>query len=450
MTRFRFIELIKHPVTVEYEEIDELKSIIDQFPYFQSVRLLYVKALFEHKSYLYDEELKRTAAYASDRKMLYRLIHHTGENKTSTQVVDPSFETKNVQEKELSLTDGLIFEEKTFEEEATGFVFEEAPDNIKTEAEHIADDIDEDIEPPIIFTEEIPGPQIKSDPKPADEPIKSEQKPLSAAEILSQRLREIENPSDTKSPVKEEKAAAEVTAPIIFQEAVLKIVKEQKEETAVEETIIEEQPLVKQPEAIVEEKPIEEIKPVLSAATLPPSVQVNEPVVKEEPLQEQTINKVSPVQRGHETQSFSDWLHRFQKPSSEEKKTPDTSVNNPETPLNQPAALLTITDVEQQINNTTPDNPEPGHFSAKDLVQLFIKNEPRIDGTKTKFSTPGNIARASLADSSDIVSETLARIYLEQGNISRSIQTYEKLMMRFPEKSVYFAALIKEIRKSQL
>lgn len=43
--------------------------------------------------------------------------------------------------------------------------------------------------------------------------------------------------------------------------------------------------------------------------------------------------------------------------------------------------------------------------------------------------------------------ETLARIYLEQGYPQEAIEIYSRLSLRYPEKSVYFAALIDEINK---
>jgi hypothetical protein len=43
--------------------------------------------------------------------------------------------------------------------------------------------------------------------------------------------------------------------------------------------------------------------------------------------------------------------------------------------------------------------------------------------------------------------ETLARIYLEQGYPQEAVDIYSRLCLRYPEKSVYFAALIDEINK---
>lgn len=43
--------------------------------------------------------------------------------------------------------------------------------------------------------------------------------------------------------------------------------------------------------------------------------------------------------------------------------------------------------------------------------------------------------------------ETLAGIYLQQGYSQEAIDIYSQLILRYPEKSVYFAALIDEINK---
>jgi cytochrome c-type biogenesis protein CcmH/NrfG len=44
-----------------------------------------------------------------------------------------------------------------------------------------------------------------------------------------------------------------------------------------------------------------------------------------------------------------------------------------------------------------------------------------------------------------MVTETLARIYVKQGNLPKAIDAYRRLALKFPEKSAFFAALSKEL-----
>ena len=54
---------------------------------------------------------------------------------------------------------------------------------------------------------------------------------------------------------------------------------------------------------------------------------------------------------------------------------------------------------------------------------------------------------AETAEKEPLDTETLAQIYLEQGYPQEAIDIYSRLSLRYPEKSVYFAALIDEINK---
>ncbi|HRE97685.1 MAG TPA: tetratricopeptide repeat protein, partial [Flavobacteriales bacterium] len=95
---------------------------------------------------------------------------------------------------------------------------------------------------------------------------------------------------------------------------------------------------------------------------------------------------------------------------------------------------------------------EPDHFRpaksdqpVEDLVDQFLKKDPKITPQKAEFYTPGNVAKLSIADNEDFVSETLAGIYEKQGYYAKAIRVYEKLSLKNPGKSSFFASRIKEL-----
>lgn len=92
------------------------------------------------------------------------------------------------------------------------------------------------------------------------------------------------------------------------------------------------------------------------------------------------------------------------------------------------------------------DPPKP-RIPAGELIDKFIREEPRITPSKSTFYSPANMARKSVVEPDDILTETLASIYAQQGNYQKAISIYQKLSLKFPEKSRYFAALIEELKK---
>lgn len=85
-----------------------------------------------------------------------------------------------------------------------------------------------------------------------------------------------------------------------------------------------------------------------------------------------------------------------------------------------------------------------------DLIDKFIENNPRLEKPKVDFFNPVDYARHSMEDNQNIVSETLAELYLKQGNQLKAIQIFEKLCLLYPEKNSFFAARIEKIRNSQI
>jgi hypothetical protein len=82
-----------------------------------------------------------------------------------------------------------------------------------------------------------------------------------------------------------------------------------------------------------------------------------------------------------------------------------------------------------------------------ELIDKFLESSPKI--------VPIKEMRKANADTSDqvahdgLMTETLARIYLEQNNYAKAIQSYKILSLKYPEKSGFFADQIKAVKELQ-
>lgn len=82
-----------------------------------------------------------------------------------------------------------------------------------------------------------------------------------------------------------------------------------------------------------------------------------------------------------------------------------------------------------------------------EVIEKFIREEPMIQPLQAEKLDLENKARKSSEDQHSLVTETLAKIYTEQGLYPKAIEVYEKLVLKYPEKNAYFAARITELEK---
>lgn len=74
MVASKFIEILNKKDNIQQLETAELKSIINEYPYFQAARALYLKGLKNQDSFKYNNELKITASHTTDRTILFSYI----------------------------------------------------------------------------------------------------------------------------------------------------------------------------------------------------------------------------------------------------------------------------------------------------------------------------------------------------------------------------------------
>ncbi|WP_291274590.1 tetratricopeptide repeat protein [Flavobacterium sp.] len=106
--------------------------------------------------------------------------------------------------------------------------------------------------------------------------------------------------------------------------------------------------------------------------------------------------------------------------------------------------LSKLAPVERENDKKEPENNS--EIEKKfELIEKFIELSPKIAPTKEPVPTPVNIAKSNEMPSS-IMTETLAKIYLEQKKYTKAIQAYEILILKYPEKSSFFADRINDIK----
>jgi hypothetical protein len=105
------------------------------------------------------------------------------------------------------------------------------------------------------------------------------------------------------------------------------------------------------------------------------------------------------------------------------------------------------------LNRGKGDSEQPAESLPADpkakqsaLIDRFIATDPKITQGKADLFSTENLAKMSLVEDEEFVTETMAMIYARQGHTKKAIRAYTLLGLKYPEKSVYFANQIKRLQ----
>lgn len=191
-----------------------------------------------------------------------------------------------------------------------------------------------------------------------------------------------------------------------------------------------------------------------------PEAKDMEDKVEEAPVQEFRIheNAVSAEnaeeREGQDNMDFFSWLDHPTAPETQGESESENEGESENEYRGEERIVVREESKEGENNDSEADKEEltedeSHEIRGVDLIERFIASNPQISRPKKEFYNPENMAKRSEVIDLEYVTETLANLYYEQGNVDLAIKAYEKLSLQNPLKEPYFASLIEKIKKEK-
>lgn len=398
MNKSDFLNLMVGNAPADRQVLAELSELVNIYPYFQTAHLLLLKGLKENSDIRFENQLRNSAIHIADREVLFNLLQ-----------IAPSIIEKEVPAIQPE-TAGIPAQTEQPEQSEPELQAAEVPEQEEIYVVPPAD------EPVIEITEGIPETvvgDLASDAVPSDEPVVeiTESIPETVvADIASDTV-----PSD--EPVVDITESAPETVEGDLAQTVLESALNSQDFIDEIERDSRPRPPKDQPDSmanILERTVVGTIDPEMDDTDL------------EGPLFMPVGVEESEMEEEEEDVFYMDPGFSFTPPGESDEE--DIEIAEEEEPA-------------------IPESEQKRKVQAE-LIDRFIMTNPRIVPHAEKPSVPNeDLSKPFTEEQGGFVTETLARIYVTQGYYSKAIDIYEKLSLKFPEKSDYFAAQIEKIRE---
>ena len=378
--------LMNKPDAITEKQADALGNVLNEFPYFQNARALRLKGLYNQNSFKYNYALKVTAAHTTDRTVLFDFIT----SETFTSIQSEYYDRK--------LRD--LLEIKVFDSEIISF------EEIKKATEVRIDPIEQSILDSIKEATTVPF----------EEPIKIEEKTIeekSADPVIEQPI--LTSIKESTPTFFEEIVDEEIPEVRIdpIEKSILASIKEAST------VVFEETKIVEESEIVEEIKEVEVPKAVKTAEE---NLEIGKPL-------DFSVN---------EKHSFQEWLKLSRTEPID--RTEEAPIENTETveKAKIPEPIIEITPTLDLVDEEKKKKAE--------LIDKFIETNPKISPVKSVAINPIVQFDINKEENSYLMTETLAKVYLEQKKYTKAIQAYEILILKYPEKISFFADRISDIK----